>query len=131
MTSLLEKGLRRYQTVLPEAAAVDVEIRTPADEAIEHINAAPARRDFQQYVVGDAAGTAEVFDWIVAEPDLVFPIAGKQQPATGWEIRYTKDDGSILVFVCRPESGTREFDVVDPLGLLYRIHTKFDRTETP
>jgi hypothetical protein len=126
--TLLERGARFNRSKLPKAAAVTVEIRA-GTEAIESIQAIPGRHNFQQYIVEDAAGTAEPFDWIVAEQDLVFPIAGKIQPAADWQVRRPLDDGRIAVFVVRPAAGTREFDVVDQLGLMYRIHTKFDRYE--
>lgn len=126
MPTLLERGARWFRDKLPDAAAVVVEIRA-GNAALEQVEAIPGRRNFQQYLVEDAAGSDEAFDWIVAEQDLVFPNVGKQQPEKGWEIRFRKDDGTVAVFVVRPE--TRVFSVVDQLGLLYRIHTAFDRLE--
>lgn len=129
MRKLHERGARLLPAMLRNAASVEVEIRA-GSEALESVDATPGRHDFQQYVVEEAAGTAEVFDWIVAEANLVFPIAGKLQPADGWEIRYGMDDGRTAVFIVRPATGTRAFDPVDQYGVMYRVHTKFDRFES-
>lgn len=128
MDPLLTRGARWLRGKLPVAAAVNVEIVSTADGVLA-IEAIPGRHDFQQYVVEEAVGTDEVFDFIVAEPDLVFPLTGKQQPAKGWEIRHTREDGRVAVFLVQPGSGTRVFDVVDQLGLMYRVHTILDRLE--
>ena len=125
---LLERGLKIFRRRLPDAAAVEVQIRAD-NVAIEQLEVVPGRRNFMQFVVEDAAGTEQVFDWIVPEQNLRFPGKGKLQPESGWEVWYTQEDGRKAVFVVRPETGTRAFDVVDPLGLLYRIHTVFDRFE--
>jgi len=130
MTSrLLEHGLKWHRDALQEAAAVTVEVRAAPDAIIEQLDAVPGRRDFQGWSVEEASGTTEVFDWIVAANELMFPLKGKLEPADGWEIRYRTEGGRTMVFVVRPQEGTRAFDVSDWLGLLYRIHTKFDRFE--
>lgn len=127
MPTLLERGIRWHRDKLPDAAAVEVEIRA-GNEVIERMQAVPARRDFQQYAVEELAGTAEVFDWIVAEQDLIFS-GVKRQPDDGWEIRYRLEDGRTVVYIALPTAGSRCFDVLDQLGLMYRIHTKFERVE--
>lgn len=127
MTSLFERGLTRVRDILPDAAGVTVEVRA-GNEVIEQLSAAPGRRDFQQYAVDEFAGTAEVFDWIVAEQDLVF--AGtKKEPAEGWEIRLRLNDGRTAVYLAAPTGNKRVFDVLDNLGLMYRIHSNLDRIE--
>jgi hypothetical protein len=124
---LLERGIRWLRDKAPDAAAVEVEVRA-GNQVIERLDAIPGRRDFQQYLVEDFAGTDEIFDWIVVEQDLIFG-GVKKQPEDGWEIRYRTEGGSIGVYVAMPGTGTRCFDVLDQLGLLYRVHTKLDRIE--
>lgn len=129
MRTLHERGARWNRDKQPVASAVDVEIRSPS-EAIESVRGTPGRRDFQQWLVAEAAGTSDVIDWIFDRAELVFPIAGVQEPAKGWEIRYETEDGRIAVFVAKAPEGTRVFDNSDPFGLVVRIHTQFDRFET-
>ena len=118
----------RVRDQLPDAAGVEVEIRIAADDVIQTLIATPGRRDFQQYAVDEFAGTAEVFDWIVAEQDLMFG-GTKMEPAEGWEIRLVLPDCRTAVYVPAPTGGKRVFDVLDSLGLMYRIHTNLDRIE--
>lgn len=127
MSNLLERGAQMFRDKLPQAASQTVELRTPLG-VIEQLSAVPGRRDFAQYTVGDASGTDEVFDWIVAEQDLV--IGGqKREPESDWEIRWRRPDGRLAIYEVLPGTGTRCFDVVDQYGILYRVHTKLSRVE--
>lgn len=129
MARLLERGLRRHAVNLPAAAAIPVTIIVmPENQSIDAIDAVPGRRDIAQFNVGEYVGTAEIFDWIVVEQDLVLE-GHKKEPAEGWEIWHRLDDGRTAVYVARPATGTRVFDVLDQLGLMYRIHTKLERIE--
>jgi hypothetical protein len=125
--TLLERGIRWHRDKLPDAAAVEVEVRA-GNQVIERIQAVPGRRDFSQYTVEDFSGTDEIFDWVMVEQDLIFG-GVKKQPESGWEIRHRRDDGSVSVWVVMPAAGSRCFDVIDQLGLLYRVHAKLDRIE--
>ena len=113
---------------LPVAASVTVEIRNTNNEVIEAIDACPGRRDFQQYAVDEYAGSTEVFDWIVVEQDLIF-LGKKMQPEEGWQIRYVLEDGRTAIYKAAPNGGKRVFDVLDNIGLMYRIHTNLSSIE--
>lgn len=127
--TLLERATRFLKTGLDATASKSVVIRDGAD-AIDNIKAVPGSNDFLQYTQDAYTGTAKTFDWVVSAADLVFP-EGKREPKTGWEIWFQLEDGRTAVYTVRPDDGTREFDVVDHLGILLRIHTKLDRIEQP
>lgn len=128
-TTLLRRGAQWFRDKVPDAAAETVEVRAGAD-AIATLEAIPGRRDYLQFTSDEYAGTAESFDWICAEQDLIFNDA-KKQPDDGWEIRLVLADERVAVYKVLPATGGKCFTVVDQLGLMYRIHTKLDRIETP
>lgn len=125
--SLLKRASRWIRDKSLLAAHETIEIRTD-EGVIDAIEAIPMRRRFDSYNVDDALGTDAAFDWGIAEQDLL--IAGlKVEPKTGWELRWRLEDGRTAVYVATAQTGTRCFDVMDQLGMLYRIHTLLDRIE--
>jgi hypothetical protein len=127
MQTLLERAARWQKDRLDSQTAVDVIVRD-GSEATDGIKAIPGQSDFLQYALDEHTGTAKTFDWAVAANELLF--AGqKREPQDGWEIWHELEDGRTAVYLVIAASGTRCFDVMDHLGVLFRIHTKLDRIE--
>ena len=127
MTKLFERAplwLKKHADV---AAAIEVTIRDGI-EAIELVSAVPGQSNFEAFNLDEHVGTSKTFDWIVSEQDLMF-VGGKREPKTGWEVWQTLPDGRKAVYLVVAEPGTKCFDVVDHLGILFRIHSKLDRFE--
>lgn len=122
MDKLLRRGMQWHRDKLPEAAAEVVQI-IAGNQAIESVEAVPGRRDFVEFSADQTVGTEESYEWIVAEPRLVFN-GVKTEPQEGWLIKWRGPDGRTRVYRVGREPGTRPFDVLDPLGLTYRIHTR-------
>lgn len=122
--TLLNRGMHWHRDKLADAGAETVSIVAGNDE-IPSIKAIPGRRDFSQYLLDDYTGTEQVFDWIVAERDLL--IHGvKREPADGWRVRWRKPDGRTAEFVATAGQNSRCFDRLDQYGIEFRIHTRFD-----
>lgn len=127
MANLLERAARWTKARLDNAAAIEVTVRD-GNEAIEQVKAIPGQSSFASFSMDEHSGTAKTFDWIVSAADLVFD-GEKREPQKGWEIWHRLDDGRTAVYLALPIDA-RCFDVVDQLGILYRIHTNLDRIMT-
>lgn len=99
-------------------------------ESVEQVRAIPITRSFDDVVSDEFAVKAQTFDWLLEAEDLTFPLAGQQEPAEGWEIRYVRpEDNRTEVYEVRPETGNRLFEFGDPQRLTYIVHTKLARVE--
>ena len=119
--NLLERGILLHRGRVTDVAAVSVQI-VAGNEVIEVLNAVPGRHEFQSYSTDEFVGTAEAFDWIVAEQDLVFN-GVKKQPVEGWLVKWQLPEGRTAVYRVTPAGAPRCFDTMDQLGILYRLHT--------
>ena len=74
-------------------------------------------------------GTEQAFDWAVREADL-FVDGLKREPESGWEIRWRPEGREeVRTYTLFPVTGERCFDVMDQLGVMYRLHTKLTGIE--
>jgi hypothetical protein len=127
MDRLLQRGVKFHRSKLPDVSAETITI-IAGNGAIEELEAVPGRRDFAEFTIGDTPATEEVFDWIVAEQRLVINEV-KVEPQEGWLIKWRKKDengdptGPTFVYRVSRGNMPRCFDVLDQLGLTYRIHT--------
>src|SRR5690606_18779771 len=129
MQTLLERAVKSLKVGLDATASVRVDY-VRGTKSIESLKAIPGRTDFEQYTLDESVGTAKAFDWIVAEQDL-FLEGKKIQPEPGDQVWFTLSNGKRAIYIAMATGTSRCFDVVDQLGILYRVHTKLDRVETP
>lgn len=128
----MQKAMRYLKRKLDATVAQHVTLIAPGEgggESLEDVEAVPVTASFRDYTTDEFAGSAQEFDWIVKEADLVFPLAGKRAPADGWQLRLPLDDGRTAVYVVRPSGAGRCYDVEDPLGILMIVHTKLEKIE--
>ena len=116
MASALSKAIQRHHAALAKAGGVDaVIVFNGEDLALRVIQ---MRRDTVAVDIAEQAFTEHDADFGIAADELVFPTAGKVEPAEGMEIRV---DG--IRYRVAPTGGARCFDVMDNLGIMYRVHT--------
>jgi hypothetical protein len=129
MPTLLERGSTFLRTKLPMVARQTVAYRRGIHQ-IDELDAVQGNSEVESYVVEDAEGTFRSVDWYIEATSLI--IDGLLvEPASGDEVRRTNEAGRVEVYLVLPIPGGREFELVDErIGLLYRVHTKFVRSET-
>lgn len=128
----ITNAMRWMKRKLDSTASRTVTVIAPGEaggESIDGLDAVPVASNFVELVSDDYAVTAKDCDWIFQADELVFPLAGKREPADGWQIRYVREDGRTAVFVVRPNGAGRCFDVEDALGILVMVHSKLERVE--
>lgn len=123
--NLLERAARMIKTGLDASCSKPVTIIDGPD-SLESIKAIPGQSSFTTFGVDEHVGTAKTFDWCVAADQLIFR-GEKREPKPKWEIHVPLDGNRTAVYIATAQDGGRCFDVMDQLGLLYRIHTVLDR----
>jgi hypothetical protein len=115
-TSPLSAAITRHHAALAKAGGVDAVIVCEGkDLALRIIR---LRQDTEATDAAGEAFTEHQPDFGIAADELVFPDLGKREPAEGMEIRTEGKRYRVT-----PTGGARCFDVMDSLGLLYRVHT--------
>lgn len=130
MATLLERGSAWLRDKLPQVARQVIAYRRGIHQ-IDELSAVQSNSETESYTVEDAEGTFRSVDWYIEAAELA--IDGLLvEPKRGDEIRRTNEQGRIEVYVVLPIPGGREFELLDErIGLLYRVHSKFVKSELP
>ena len=116
MANALSRAIQRHHAALAKAGGVDAVIVFDGEDLQLRV-VAMGRSTAATDIEGEAF-TEHDADWGIAADELVFPTAGKVEPREGMEIRV---DG--IRYRVLPTGGARCFEVMNNLGLLYRVHT--------
>lgn len=129
-TTLLKRGSAWFRDKLPRVAKQPIAYRRGIYE-IDGLEAIQSNSEVENYVVEDAEGTFRSVDWYIEAADL--SIEGQLvEPQIGDEIRRTNEAGRVEVYAVLPIPGGREFELMDErIGLIFRVHSKFVRSEYP
>lgn len=115
MANLVSKAVKQHHSALAKAAGVEV-VYTHEGESIE-ITIVALGKTVLQDTVEDEIFTSQPWDFGIGADDLIF-LNGKIEPAIGDEI--TTGGKTYRV---SPINGPRCFEPMDPVGVLYRVHT--------
>jgi hypothetical protein len=130
MATLLDRGSTFLRAKLPKVAKQVIAYRRGIIQ-IDELEAVQSNSETESYTVEDAEGTFRSVDWYIEAAQLA--IDGLLvEPQRGDEIRRTNEQGRVEVYVVLPIPGGRVFEQLDErVGLLYRVHSKFVRSELP
>lgn len=118
MANVISRAVLRHHAALAKAGGVESVLIWQAEDLA--LTVIPLGYEHDPTDAGGETFSERIVNWGIAADEIVFPTAGKVEPAIGLEIRV--DDKRYRVVA--NETG-RCFDVMDSLGLLYRVHTVF------
>lgn len=130
MATLLERGTAWLRDKLPQVARQVIAYRRGIHQ-IDELSAIQSNSETESYQVEDAEGTFRSVDWYIEAAELALD-GLLVEPQRGDEIRRVNEQGRVEVYVVLPVPGGRVFEQIDErVGLLYRVHSKFVRSELP